>query len=1329
MRVDSDDVTESTLLINPRTAGSERVDTLLQPGQRIDGRYRVERWLGGGGMGEVYEVTCEPDGERLALKALRRSRHDRAGLDAGEVRFRREYRTARRMRHPACMRAYTMGYADGIAYFTMRLLEGGSLRPACDAGLPPASAVHVALQVLTGLDHLHAHNVIHRDLKPRNILLSAPLTGPEAAGHGLPEVVLSDFGISKVGDFDDSIRLDQVFGSMRYLAPELVLGQPADPRSDLYMLGIVLYELLTGTHPLDAPDELLGWFKRQIERPPNPLPSEVPTPIAELVAELLAKDPNARPRTAAQVHGRLSAWLARSGASWLARSGASPTPAAPAPALEGRPYLAGPRLVGRESALATVSEFLDAALDPALDDHHPGADSPLILSISGPAGTGKSRLLQSMMPELSSRGARVLVGVGSRDSARPFACLAGLLDALARVDPSEPHLSQTMTHAHGGGPGDAPLSGAALTAMAARELDRDMFLREVGKAILMLARRGPFVVVVDDAQWIDPESLELLDHLLRTVHAEQSDGAPVRVAVILSRRPSQPDDRSARLDEPLAAIQHRVRAIQLAPLGSDHVAQLCGALLMQPGSRELAAFSQAVFGGRPCTPLYVAQVLRLLLMRGTLIEGTRDEHGRWRGTWNLAAIASGTDLPRTVQDAIGERATRLSVRTQTVLSTAAVVGRRCDADVLAHACELADEEFLECLDEAIATGFLAVEAGGVHEHAVEAAARAGAQGSDSGTAPAAWDQRRGWVEQIIFVHDRHRDALFDALSEPDRRHVHGRLARAIVACRGDDPAASAELARHSIGTGDLDQGYRQSLRGARFATRSQAYSGAAELYVQAFALADRMGRRVAVDERHAYADLCCNLGRFTDARAAYQRCIEDGAEGQQRLTILGKEAFCDHRSGDYRGAAEPLEALAESFGLRIPEGLLHSVLGTATSALSTVTIGLLPTLVRRHPHPDRERGEVVLECWLDLTETYAWMNFRRALYCAMGIAPRAARLGPSRVSSRAFSMVAFFLAAAGASRLARRYAEIAVMDLSEYSDSYRARVYGGCAGAYSMSGHPEASRACALDGIAGAVAGGDIYAAFIACAFACPSLCYLGRFQDSLAVARQMAKVGQRHRHDQMFEYAHLYEAHVRMTSIADIDMLALYDAPLRGAEERKDRVAELWIRGHRSLARALRGQPIDCDDTIDMIRNQIDSRFNSPINPLSAALAALALEDLARPLPARTRATIDELRRKAWMPCNANATETATYLAATGALALARGRRRQAARRFRRAVRVAEAQGMKQPVCVVQWIAARAYGSDSREGSRYRRQAEALDHDMKQHPPSPRLFELLASL
>jgi eukaryotic-like serine/threonine-protein kinase len=296
--------------IKPGTAAGEAVDPLI--GQTINAKYFVHQLLGRGGMGEVYKSTHLTLDRPVVLKLLKKSFLSDPSI---VQRFHREARAASRLNHPNSISIIDFGQTeDGTLFMAMEYLSGRSLARviAEDQPIPEGRVVHIGAQILAALAEAHALGIIHRDLKPENVMLESRRDEPDF-------VKVLDFGIAKLNEPGDGAgKLTQagiVCGTPGYMSPEQVRGDELDPRSDLYSVGVILYEMLTAKLPFEA-DTPMGLVTKHLVEAVPPLGVRKPglhvSPGLEaLVLSCLAKNREERPGSAEELRASLLTWAAQ----------------------------------------------------------------------------------------------------------------------------------------------------------------------------------------------------------------------------------------------------------------------------------------------------------------------------------------------------------------------------------------------------------------------------------------------------------------------------------------------------------------------------------------------------------------------------------------------------------------------------------------------------------------------------------------------------------------------------------------------------------------------------------------------------------------------------------------------------------------------------------------------------------------------------------------------------------------------------------------------------------------------------------------------------------
>jgi eukaryotic-like serine/threonine-protein kinase len=281
-----------------RTSDSHGSAAVFQIGELIGGRYEILQLLGEGGMGAVYKATDRTLDRFVALKVIR---PELASNPAILARFKQELLLAHKVTHRNVIRIYDLGEADGVLFITMEFIEGRDLRSLIreKQKFTSEEAVDVIQQVCQALDAAHSVGVIHRDLKPQNIM-------QDPAGR----ILVMDFGLARTFEGDGMTQTGAIVGTMEYMSPEQALGKNLDQRSDIFALGLILFELLTGKTPFHAESALASLIKRTQERAisVSDIDAQIPGSLAGIVSKCLERDLNERYQTTAAILADLNTW-------------------------------------------------------------------------------------------------------------------------------------------------------------------------------------------------------------------------------------------------------------------------------------------------------------------------------------------------------------------------------------------------------------------------------------------------------------------------------------------------------------------------------------------------------------------------------------------------------------------------------------------------------------------------------------------------------------------------------------------------------------------------------------------------------------------------------------------------------------------------------------------------------------------------------------------------------------------------------------------------------------------------------------------------------------
>lgn len=862
----------------------------LVPGEVLDGKYRVERLLGVGGMGAVYIAERTSLQDKVAIKSILTSQN----TEINRRRFLQEARAAAKVRHPNVVKIFDFGQPDGRPpYMVMEYLAGPTLAAVIRdyAPMPLARALWIFSGICAAVEAGHRRGVIHRDLKPGNVILSR-------ADDGRETVKVLDFGLARLLMETEVSALTSpgtMLGTCSYMSPELIEANLASAASDIYALGVILYEMVTGRSPFRAENNAATIWKitsGEYERPADLVP-DLPHEVCSGIEAALARNPKDRPASPEELAARVGAPLAASASEHehphieLARPASPSTSVAEQsgtglPRPEAAPSIVvTPQLVASDVTTADVGINLDGGErtipptvkdGPAFSDVFVGRAAELdtlrreyrmtldgrgrIVIIKGDPGVGKSRLLEAFGDWTRSQGAIVLRGrffAYEGDQPPPYETFLWMLTAPIS---SSSNISRRTT-----------MSATQLSPRTDPAMVQDKWraFSSLTQGFAERSRGRPLVLTVDDLQWGTGLDLEFLAHLPRAVDNP--------VMVVGTARTGSRSDHGVELEAWLARLgsQRALSALRLDGFAIGEVRAWFQACF--PGIRirpqDLRRLQHATSGN----PYYLTEVV------GQLVQGRRIQ----RSTQGYAcAPLDQVALPDTVHSVVQAKLEGLPEDLRAMLETACVIGEEFRFDLL-HAALEADEDQLEALlERAVKLHLLSEDV-------------------------------RSPASDFRFDTTTLRSVLYDSLSRRRRRRLHRKVVDALLELHGDANAdrIARVLCYHYHAVEDHEATLQWGLRAAEDTLAHYDHDHAELSLRRALEAAEVLARlgqpvpaRSAIDLDRFTGLLYARIGRLEEADAVLQRALE-AAEQQrpdrestlQRLDIMLVLAACQHSRG------------------------------------------------------------------------------------------------------------------------------------------------------------------------------------------------------------------------------------------------------------------------------------------------------------------------------------------------------------------------------------------------------------------------------------------------
>jgi class 3 adenylate cyclase len=863
----------------------------------------VKSFLGEGGRKNVYLAHDTRLDREVAVAVIKTDGLDEAGL----VRVRREAQAMGRLGdHQHIVTVFDIGEERGEPIIVSQFMAGGGLdemiKQAPDHQLAIEDAIRLGGEICDGLSHAHARGIVHRDLKPANVWLT-------------------EEGTAKIGDFGLAVALDRsrltmsgmMVGTVGYMPPEQAMGRQADARSDLYAVGCILYEMVTGQAPFVGED-VVSVISQHINTAPV-APSYHNTQVARtletLIMRLLAKAPEERPASAAEVATELrrireTASQSVSAEQVLVTSGVT--------ALQSVPW---GRFVGRRDEMSQLKAALESGLS--------GRGS--IVMLVGEPGIGKSRLAKEFAVYAGLRGAQVLSGrCYESEASIPY---LPLMDALRQYVVSRPEAE--LREELGAG---APEIATFISEIRQRlpdmpeappmedEADRLRMFESVATFLRNAAKAAPLILLLDDLQWSDRPSLLLLQYLARGIATER--------IMILGCYSDVEVEESDALSETLAALRREQFFQRVLVRGLPHEDVV--ALMTTLGEQEVPAeFVSAIYRETEGNPLFVEEILKHLVEEGKLSL----ESGQWvSSTGGVPQL----DIPEGIRDIVRRRLSRLSRECRDILTLASAMTAGFSFELLREVSDEDEDRLLDLVEEALALQAIRERKGAASGNTYELA------------------------------HTALRHTLYGELSAPRRVRLHRQIGEALERLHAANLEPHlAELAYHYVNAapgGDVEKAIAYARRAGERATALLAHEEAVRAYRLALRALDVRGGDDAL-----HCELLLDLGDAQTKAGQGERAVKtlqeafalteriDDAELTSRIALAYKDATLRTTGAYSGGAVTMLRRALERLGTETSPARAYLLAGLADLPPINITADEQITLGREALAMANELGD------------------------------------------------------------------------------------------------------------------------------------------------------------------------------------------------------------------------------------------------------------------------------------------------------------------------------------------------------------------------------------
>lgn len=898
-------------------------------------KYQILEQLGEGSTSFVYKALDSENNQTIIIKLMKAELISNYIDDL--IRFKREIEITGGLDHPNIVKIFGSGEYQNIPYIVMEFIPGQSLADFLKSGgkFTTETVVQLVSQLAETLHYIHHHGVIHRDLKPGNIYLNMETAKPN--------IKLLDFGVSHIIELGAIRDPKLVTGTFGYMSPETtgILNRKVDERSDLYSLGVIFYQLLTGSLPFQGQEvkQILHQQAALVPTRPETLNPEIPPIISAINMKLLQKDPDKRYQSASGLLCDLNHYI-QGQTQFIIGGNDQPQKITFQPT----------RLFGRSVEIDQIYTLLTQA----------GTGQGTFCIITGEAGIGKSRLVEEIHADLYTQNELFIRGrCLDHVNKTPYQPFRDAIDEYLKwfeklspetMEPERDRLRNVL--------GDLGQIALQLNPRLEKvigqtkplvslepERENQRFLMVLANFFCQLPRPGkPGILFLDDLQWADEGTLNLLEEITGQIDE-------CNLLILGTYRDSDPGSKSnlERLNTRSREKNFNLKEIKLCLLDSGQLNHLVANILnaTEAPSPDLIRYLLEKSKGNP---FFAIHIIRAMVEKQAL----RRLENHWEINWERLY---GLSIPDNIVAIILRQNEHLTPKQVDILCNAAVIGREFNIEILFQLLPLDKRDFVNTVDEMISLQLLSKLA------------------------------ERG---RFLFTHDRIRDAFYQRLSEPQKREIHRKVAQAIEDINSQDlEQVLFELAHHYIEAGDQPKALKYVLPAANKAKASYANEQAIQYYQKALQLLENTGYKGSNDwikANEELAEVYLTIGKNDEAIAICENLLPLVAIPMSQAKIHKKAGMAWFKKGDWSKSENHFRKGLALLNYKLPDSRMAVMASLAGELIAYLLHHLFPVLFF-HPagKPVRETDREIVNSCIFLTWLYGLSDILKHIHITFKI--------------------------------------------------------------------------------------------------------------------------------------------------------------------------------------------------------------------------------------------------------------------------------------------------------------------------------------------------------